>query len=73
MKWIKIEDAQPRDGDIVITCFEVTGIETARYKNLKGTEDEIFGWNCFTNKSGFLTDDVTHWMPLPEIPKEENG
>lgn len=78
MNWIKIEDEDqvPDDGDKVVTFFEHTGVEIATYKNLKGTKDEIFGHNLFYNKSGFLTDDVTHWMPytdgmtLPEAPKE---
>ena len=70
MDWIKIEDQLPEDGAQVIIYFEV-----AKYKNLKGTEDEIFGHNMFYNKSGWLTDDVTHWMPevegmpLPKRPK----
>jgi len=73
MEWIKIEDAQPKDGDIVFTYFEFSGVEIAKYSNLKGTKNEISGWNCFSNKSGFLTDDVTHWMavPLPKPPGEE--
>lgn len=71
MNWIKIEDQLPKDGDRVITYFELTGIEISTYKNLAGTEDEVFGHNLFFNKSGFLTDDVTHWMPLPKIPKDE--
>lgn len=75
MDWIKIEDQVPEDGATVITYFEHTGIEISHYKNLVGTEDEIFGHNMFYNKSGWLTDDVTHWMPynegdqLPESPE----
>jgi len=69
MNWIKIEDQLPEDGARVITYFEFSGVEIAIYKNLEGTEDEMFGSNLFYNKSGWLTDDVTHWMPLPEPPK----
>ena len=71
MDWIKIEDQLPEDGSRVITYFEHTGVEISMYKNLKGTEDEMFGHNLFYNKSGWLTDDVTHWMPLPEPPKQK--
>lgn len=70
-KWIKIEDQLPKDGERVITYFEHTGIEISTYKNLVGGKDEVFGDNMFHNHSGWLTDDVTHWMPLPEIPKDE--
>jgi hypothetical protein len=30
----------------------------------------MFGAHCFSSRAGFLTDDVTHWMPLPAIPTE---
>ena len=76
MDWIKIEDQLPEDGQQVIIYFEHTGVEVAKYKNLKGTEDEIFGHNMFYNNSGWLTDDVTHWIPLPDRPslcEEPNG
>lgn len=72
MDWIKIEDQVPEDGQVVITYFEELNnkIEISTYKNLVGTEDEMFGHNMFYNKSGWLTDDVTHWMPLPDPPKD---
>jgi len=71
MDWIKIEDQTPEDGQVVLTYFKELNnpIEISVYKNLVGTDDEIFGHNCFSNKSGWLTDDVTHWMPLPDPPK----
>lgn len=68
--WINMEDRAPEDGQVVITYFEITGIEIAAYSCLEGTEDNVFGRHCFSNKSGWLTDDVTHWMPLPGIPEE---
>lgn len=72
MDWIKIEDQVPEDGQVVITYFDLLNnkIEIAIYKNLVGTEDKMFGHNLFYNKSGWLTDDVTHWMPLPDPPKD---
>ena len=66
--WININNQTPNDGQEVLTYFKLTGIELARYKKLKGTKEEVFGQNMFYNKSGYLTDDVTHWMPLPEVP-----
>jgi len=72
MDWINIEDQMPKDDQKVITYCDMLDnnkIEIAIYKNLVGTEDEKFGHNMFYNKSGWLTDDVTHWMPLPEAPK----
>jgi len=72
MDWIKIEDQVPEDGQVVLTYFKDLNnkIEIATYKNLVGTEDEIFGHNMFYNRNGWLTDDVTDWMPLPNPPKD---
>lgn len=72
MKWINIEDQTPEDGQVVITYFGVLNnpIEISTYKDLRGTDDEQFGRNMFHNKNGWLTDDVTHWMPLPDPPED---
>ena len=59
--WRKVEDELPKDGQKVIYYFEVTGINIGKYK--KDKEGDIF-----YGRSGFLTNDVTHWMPLPEPP-----
>ena len=68
MEWIKIEDQAPKDGQRVIVYFNMTGIDIMRYHDLEGTEDRKMGKNLFTGDRGFLTDDVTHWRPLPESP-----
>lgn len=67
MSWINIEDRLPEEGQRVIIYFKMTGIDIMKYHDLEGTEDRIMGKNLFTGR-GFLTDDVTHWMPLPEPP-----
>ena len=67
--WIRIEDKLPEDSQRVIVYFERTGIDIMKYHDLEGTEDEKMGKNLFTG-NGFLTDDVTHWMPVPEPPKK---
>lgn len=61
--WIKIKDKIPAEKQKVITYFDITGIDVMTYHNLDGTEDEEFGTHMFTSPRGFLTDDVTHWMP----------
>ena len=68
--WIKIEDQLPKEGQRVITYFEHTGIEIMEYHDLEDTKDKIFGKNFFIGCGGFLTDDVTHWMPLPDKPEK---
>ena len=69
MDWIKIKDERPKEGERVITYFKHTGVSIMKYHNLRGTKDEIMGKDLFTGSGGFLTDDVTHWMPLPKKPK----
>ena len=67
MDWIKIEDKIPDEGQKVIYYFEHTGISIGKFTKDKDNIGFPFG-NIFYGKSGFLTDDVTHWMPLPEPP-----
>jgi len=68
MNWIDIKKQAPKEGQRVITYHDMTGIDIMKYSDLEGTEDEIMGKHFFSNSSGFLTDDVTHWMPLPDKP-----
>lgn len=60
-EWISVKDRLPTVGDEVLACF-------------KGQ----FSWVMFTAVSthhhGLVADgyaSATHWMPLPEPPKEQ--
>lgn len=59
--WIKCSDKLPeeRDGFFVVTNG---------YKLFIATYGEG-RWSY--EDEGWILDDVTHWMPLPELPKEE--
>ena len=70
MDWIKVDDRLPEVGQKVIYYFEHTGISIGKFMKAENNEDCQYG-NIFYGKSGWLTDDVTHWMPVPEKPKEE--
>lgn len=66
MEWISVKDKMPNDGCDVIIAFKWRGgqsnwSEIGRYDELK---DEWY------NGDGNLRE-VTHWMPLPEPPKEK--
>jgi len=66
MEWISVEERLPEEGQNVLFYFEVTGVEVGHYTLIN---DVHYGkGNQFYNKGGFLTDDVTHWMPLPAPP-----
>lgn len=71
MEWINVWEQAPEDGQIVLTYFEFCGIEIMEYRDMSKTEFAEHGTHQFGNRTGFLTDDVEWWMPLPDIPKEE--
>jgi hypothetical protein len=51
--WISVEDRYPEVGQDVVYFFHVCGTFVGKY----------VGEHCFGGEAGFLTDDVTHWMP----------
>jgi hypothetical protein len=67
VKWIKIEDECPENGEIVM-CVDVYNpklIAMGRY---------CFEDNTFEMTSDFWEEDtmVTHWMPKPKPPEVED-
>ena len=65
MKWISVEDRLPEKGECVLT-FEPHCIDNPD----KGICCSVVG-SGFTDKKSNGTPWVTHWMPLPEPPKEK--
>ena len=63
-RWIPVTERLPENGEIVLVCGERGGIYTAycnsAYKNP--------GWHKMNSKNHYCNP--THWMPLPEPPKE---
>ena len=75
--WISVEDELPRDASLgvhdslpvlILTCVAYSGCERLRYSD---NSVKITTWqnNCFLGFPAGATI-VTHWMPLPEKPKE---
>lgn len=66
-KWISVEKRLPEDDNVFVLCAVKDGSETF------ATE----GWYLKRNghisplDENYTFGDVTHWMPLPEPPKEE--
>ncbi len=63
-KWIPVSERLPENGDVVI-CF------------IKNGEQDMLQWDTFENtwvgkQWTYKRHAVTHWMPLPEPPKEDN-
>ena len=78
MDWIHIRDQEPKEGQSVIYFFEHVGVHRGKYKEVDYGEDfgtdengNTYKGNMFYSEKGFLTDDVTHWMPDEgqELPK----
>jgi len=62
MKWISVKDELPAMGDAVLACLDFWGNPVVCFR----TDD---GW-AWDNVDVSIDDsDVTHWQPLPELPK----
>lgn len=71
--WISVKDRLPEEGEEVLVFGQylndipkVLGVKS-RYK---GDQDWKYTWEG-SDEWVYREDDVTHWMPLPEPPKEE--
>lgn len=63
-RWISVMERLPEDGQKIIAAFRDSGgwiVDQARYGN---GEFDFASWAYVWN------DNITHWMPLPEPPKE---
>ena len=57
-RWIPVWDRLPEEGQEIITC------------TLHRWGDRTVGVKIFWSERQYGWGDVTHWMPLPEPPKE---
>jgi len=65
-RWIAVKDDPPKDQQVVVCWSEPCGIDIMCCEHNKGEDKDLFGPMTFTSQSGYLSGDVTHWMPLPE-------
>lgn len=81
--WISVKDRLPSDnGCYLVYCMSYrnalafiagfsTCLENVDEYNFEGEKRP--GWFNYDDEYGFYEiDGVTHWMPLPEPPKEDN-
>ena len=67
-EWISVNDRLPERLKEVLICFDDYGrksVSVATYR------DYFYGKEWLSNMVSLSVDCVTHWMPLPEPPKEE--
>jgi len=67
-RWISVEDRLPKADVRVLTYFEHTGISIGKRVSSKDQPEPFDTMVCFIYPDGWLCDDVTHWMPLPNPP-----
>ena len=72
MNWIRVEEELPLIGEEVLV-YTVTGHVTALARRVSFNSNEPFFWtNDYPGRSNLhLAESVTHWMPLPEPPKDQ--
>ena len=66
-EWISVKDRLPSNTEPVLVCGVRNGIKICRYwvnRDYGGSLQHVF----FNNNKSVT---VTHWMPLPEPPKED--
>ena len=62
-RWISVKDEPPPSKFVFAWCTLTQSVEIAKYK---GTL-----WRTQESRHALNADWITHWMPLPEAPKEE--
>lgn len=65
-KWISVEERLPNVGEKVMVCGVKNGMQVGTFRRIsRYGQNRIWWW-----KNDTILE-VTHWMPLPESPKEE--
>ena len=62
--WVSVDDRLPEKNGVYITFCDDEGVFSALYERGRKQSE----WT--DDYEGYLDFDVTHWMPLPEPPKE---
>ena len=61
MNWINVRERQPEKGERVLVCIQTRfGLEIDIKRHLSGGRFVHLNYD----------EPITHWMPLPEPPKE---
>jgi hypothetical protein len=76
MDWIRVEDRmpEPRIDVLVVLNLDIIGDDDLRIYEVGWYADDDKEWY---NSNGYTLYEipgnsrVTHWMPLPDLPKEE--
>ena len=64
-QWISVKDRLPKDGKNVLVLIPYRGV-ILNYVSYRESDE----WYVPDRLGRFSLSDVTHWIPLPEPPKE---
>lgn len=64
-QWVSTKEKYPIDSDEKLVRLKDGTIRVAHYDN----DDEGFFWYDCASSEGFVPEDVTHWMPIPDFNK----
>lgn len=64
-RWISVKERLPENGQKIIAAFRDSGGQVADQARYSNGEFDFASW------AYVWADNITHWMPLPEPPKEE--
>lgn len=65
--WIPVTERLPNPKDLVLVCNEFGGVHYGYFESNK----RWYTANNWLADAWTVMPNVTHWMPLPEPPKEE--
>ena len=81
LTWRSVEDEMPEKEQAVLGIFDIgNGLCCEPFKFSSDVDDELnkgigvplgTEWALWMNTSGFLSDEVTHWLPIPKLDKED--
>lgn len=79
-EWISVKDRLPKKDGTYLCCHFFYGSYYTSVRSFAKNLRKVDKYDFDTNKSGWYDSDsewgyyevsnVTHWMPLPELPKE---
>ena len=71
VEWISCKDKMPEDNMTVLFCYvSENGVKSVHYGYHQTIRGMGSSWAKTSGGWQYCDEDVTHWMPLPEPPKD---
>ena len=66
-EWISVKDRLPKPDESIMLCAFGKSVGEGTYQGHDGYHNV---WKMYAVCGTYWDDEITHWMPLPEPPKE---